>query len=532
MKKLLLISLTIVFVIGLILVGCTKTTTTPSSVAQSVSTPPSSIITPTAITSPTSLIPKYGGTLKILVGNLVDNIGWPASFGAAAQGCLENLLRMDPEGNITPWLAESYKMSDDLKSITFNLRKGIKFHDGSDFNAEVAKWNLDNMINARMEPYWASVDVIDDYTIRVNFTEWVNNLPASFTDGVAFSPFMVSKMAFEKNGIDWMRSHSVGTGPFKFESFQQSVKHRVVRNPDYWVKGKPYLDALEYINIADTFTQGTAMKAGEGDISTAEIEEAADYTSLGFTMDVAGDGNYVLVPDTANADSPWAKKEVREAVEYAIDREGIAQAFGYGYWQAPYQIPPLNNLAYDPNFALARKYDLNKAKQLLLEAGYPDGFKTTMIVANMVKRDVAIAVQADLAKIGIQVNFDFPDMGKFGTYMSVDGTWHNAALFEAMPPTFDPTCISKLQFILSNIGQSWLRPPELMQTFKAAITTLTPEAEKIRAVTDMITKDASLIPIYEPMKGIVMRPEVIVSFNKGELSYLYMHKIEDFWLNK
>ena len=131
-----------------------------------------------------------------------------------------------------------------MKSITFNLRKGVKFHDGSDFNAEVAKWNLDNMIKAEASAFasWASVDIIDDYTIRVNFTKWQSTLPMSFAEGNPWAP-MVSKAAFEKNGLEWMRANPVGTGPFKFESFQLDASLKVVRNPDYWIKGKPYLDA-------------------------------------------------------------------------------------------------------------------------------------------------------------------------------------------------------------------------------------------------------------------------------------------------
>ena len=88
--------------------------------------------------------------------------------------------------------------------ITFSLRKGVKFHDQSDFNASVAKWNLDNFIDAKMQANWASVDVIDDYTIRVNFTRWQNTLLSTFVEPL-FPAFMVSKTAFDKNGIDWMR---------------------------------------------------------------------------------------------------------------------------------------------------------------------------------------------------------------------------------------------------------------------------------------------------------------------------------------
>ena len=123
-------------------------------------------------------------------------------------------------------------MADDLKLITFNLRKGVVFYDGSDFNVEVAKWNLDNMIKAEVSAFalFFSVDIIDDYTIRVNFTKWQSTLPMSFAEGNPWVP-TGSKAAFEKNGLEWMRANPVGTGPFKFESFQLDASLKVVRNP-------------------------------------------------------------------------------------------------------------------------------------------------------------------------------------------------------------------------------------------------------------------------------------------------------------
>ena len=171
-----------------------------------------------------------------------------------AQLSCDTLLRGDKKGNIIPWLAESYKIADDQKSITFSLRKGVKFHDQSDFNALVAKWNLDNFIDAKMQENWASVDVVDDYTIRVNFTKWQNTLLSTFVEPT-FPAFIVSKTAFEKNGKDWMRTHPVGTGPFIFDSSVLDVNYKVKRNPDWWVKGKPYLDGINYIIVGDETDQ-------------------------------------------------------------------------------------------------------------------------------------------------------------------------------------------------------------------------------------------------------------------------------------
>jgi ABC-type transport system substrate-binding protein len=147
---------------------------------------------------------------------------------------MEPLLHATAAGELKPWLAESYKVADDLTSITFNLRKGVKFQDGTDFNAQAAKWNLDNQIQAKRQPYWKSVEVIDDYTIRLNLTQWQNSILSFLADET--DSWMVSPAAFQKNGIDWMRKNPVGTGPFKFVSFASDTGLKTVRNPDYWGK--------------------------------------------------------------------------------------------------------------------------------------------------------------------------------------------------------------------------------------------------------------------------------------------------------
>ena len=233
----------------------------------------------------TSEVNKYGGTLKIiLIAGPQTAGGLPAEvFGPDAtsyQFCMEPLLKGDNKGGVVPWLAESYKLADDLKSITFTLRKGVKFHDGTELTAEIAKWNLDNYIASPTNMYWASAEVIDGNTVKVNFRMWVNTILTSFTGNGAW---MISKAAFEKNGADWARANPVGTGPFKFESFQRDVGYNVVRNPDYWQKGIPYLDAIEIAYIADPMTQKAAMEAGEYHmLQTEPNKNAKDLENLGL----------------------------------------------------------------------------------------------------------------------------------------------------------------------------------------------------------------------------------------------------------
>src|SRR4030042_2986977 len=244
--KRLLILLIALLIITMSIIGCGESGKSTTPATQTTTTPAkTSVTTTTTSPTPTAATPKYGGTLKMaLWASPSGTGGLPAElFGndfLSSQHIIEPLLHVDGKGNLSPCLAESYKVSDDMKSIPFNLRKGGKFHDGTHFNATAAKWNLDNAIASKSQPFWASVDIIDDYTLRLNLSLWTNTILTSLDSA---GTWMVSPTAFEKNGADWMRNNPVGTGPFKFVSFERDVAYKAAKNPDYWMKGKPYLDA-------------------------------------------------------------------------------------------------------------------------------------------------------------------------------------------------------------------------------------------------------------------------------------------------
>ena len=243
-----------------------------------------------------------------------------------------------------------------------------------------------------------------------------------------------------------------------------------------------------------------SMQSGEGEIagftSLQNIDRFSgpDYV---IKMPLASTA-YSLVPDTANADSPWANQKVREAVEYAIDKEGIARTFGHGLMHAPYQIvPPACTLAYNRDFTLGRKYDLEKAKQLIAEAG--GGFETTIIVPPTANKTIATAIQGNLGKDRHQGRYEeFAEMGSWvAKYTSPDATWHNAALYMGIPTITGVDFAAGLQFVFQTIGKSWLRTPELMQAYQDFYNAPTVDIQKIRAVTDMIIKNAAIIPVNE-----------------------------------
>jgi len=550
MKKFLIILVVLIASVSM-LIGCAKTSTTPTPTPSPTPTPtptptPSPTPTPTPTPSPTptptptptpSAAPKYGGTLKVmLIAGPQTAGGWPPGvFGPDAQSyqyCIEPLLHGDGKGGVIPWLAESYKIADDLKSITFNLRKDVKFHDGTLFNAQAAKWNLDNHITAKdsFARYWASVDIIDDYTIKVNFNAWVNTNLDNFVDSPA--SWMVSPAAFEKNGVDWMRNNPVGTGPFKFVSFQRDVSYKVTRNPDYWIKGEPYLNAVEVLYVADPLTQKAAMQAGEADMLQMEPgKAAADMKALGLDVMFQIVTIPCFLPDSAHSDSPYANQKVREAVEYAIDREAIAKAFSYGFWQAPYQIPPPSNAAYNPNFTLARKFDADKAKQLLTEAGYPNGFSTTILVnPALVNRDIMVALQTNLADVGIKAELSFP--ANMGGFIANSNSLDNVLVIQPIlsTPNFNGTF---MYFDGPNFmwNHNFLPSPEFLKLEQASMTSPAVDVNLIRAATDELSKEAAAIPLFEAGLGWALQPYVMNGgwLQRGDSS---LFETQQTWLNK
>jgi ABC-type transport system substrate-binding protein len=506
------------------------------------------------------------------------NIGWPATLqsgGMFIMSYYETLLRSDNKGNLVPWLAESYKVADDQTSITFTIRKGVKFSDGSDLTAAVVKWNLEQYMTpaggapaagtppasapAGAPPAsapaggsptsapaggstagggahpWTSIDVVDDYTVRVNISNWDNTIPASFGDADP-ALFMVSKAAYDKNGQDYLTTHPVGTGPFTLVSYATDASAKLVKNPNYWAtdaKGNklPYLDGLEFTFTADASTTLMMAKAGEIDmnITVSPGKPMADYKDLGWRVNRSYESNEVWVPDSAHADSPWSKLEVREAAEYAVDRAAIAEKYGYGYLQPPNQIPPRDTTAYDANYALARNYDPAKAKELLAQAGYPNGFKTTLIVWPGGQHDIALAEQQYLAQVGIQADVQFVDFGKWSSYIGPQGSYHNA-LLEGPDTAQGPSGLGCVTFAVGLYGNNFQKPPEFLQALGAATTSPTSDVSLIRAATDILTKNALLIPLWSIGGGRVEQPYVIADF--GTRGLPAFSSLETAWLNK
>jgi peptide/nickel transport system substrate-binding protein len=249
MKKGLFIIFGCILVLSMVLVACKSTSTTSTTTTTKPGTTTATTKTTTTTTT-TTTVDMYGGTWK---EGATSAPARPIGYQPEANSdsyiystpCLETLVEAQQDGTISPLLATNWTVADDGSSVILSLRKGIKFHDGSDFNADVCKWNLDLEIAAKAAnaSSWKSVDKIDDYTVRINVTAYQNIMLYNLSTVVAQQ---ISKVNVDKNGISGAEWNPIGTGAFIFVSYDTGSKITYKRNPNYWDPSKPYLEGLTF----------------------------------------------------------------------------------------------------------------------------------------------------------------------------------------------------------------------------------------------------------------------------------------------
>jgi ABC-type transport system substrate-binding protein len=386
----------------------------------------------TPVTAPVSaLTPQYGGKLRLASTYVPPpRMGVPGRINVGAvwlEPMVEHFLRVDREGNIHPHLIESWEESKDGLQLTMHVRKGIKFHDGSDFNAGAAKWNL---IKARETngtlQLLSAVEVIDDYTLVLHMKTYDNH----FLPTLAYSAgFVLSPAAYQKYGEEYCMVHPVGTGPFKFVSYEQDSKIVAKKFDGYWQKGKPYLDKIEMLYVKEMADAVNLLRNGQVDaVVNINGESAAALKFEGYVIIDLPWTMEGLLPDSLNIDSVLADKRVRQAIECAIDRPAIVEKLGYGYWGNLTQLATPRVSGYNPDIK-GREYNPAKAKKLLAEAGYPDGFQCKLIGGEGTElKNIFKMVQENLADVGIKAEIEIADPARWKEYRD-NKPWHNAMLF-------------------------------------------------------------------------------------------------------
>ncbi len=346
----------------------------------------------------------------IVIGMQLEPPNLDPTSGAAAAidevvyaNIFEGLTRYRPDGSIAPALAESWDISDDGLVYTFRLHKGVKFHDGTAMDASDVKFSLDrarapDSTNAQKGLFKGikSVEVVDPLTVRITLKQpnggFLTNL--AWGDAVIVAPESIATDA----------TKPIGTGPFKFRTWVKGDRVEIVRNPDYW--GTPVrLEKATFKFISDPTAAFAAMMAGDID---AFPGYPAPETLPQFKADprfkvVVGSTEGETILAMNNKNEYFRDRRVREAVAHAINRQEIIDGamFGYGTPIGTHFAP--HNPAYVDLTSLSQ-YDPALSRKLLAEAGYPDGFTTTLKLPppSYARRGGEI-IASQLRKVGIKV---------------------------------------------------------------------------------------------------------------------------------
>ncbi|MDR7341740.1 glutathione transport system substrate-binding protein [Pantoea alhagi] len=335
---------------------------------------------------------------------------------AVAKSFYQGLFGFDKDMKLVNVLAESYHASPDGLTWTIKLRSGVKFQDGTDFNADAVKVNLDRASdeNNHLKRYnlfkhIATTEVVDPTTVKITlkqpFSAFINILahPAAA---------MISPTALKKYGKE-IGFHPVGTGPYQFVTWNQTDFVKVKKWEGYWKQGYPKLDSITWRPIVDNNTRAAMLQTGEANFAFPIPYEQAKRLEKNSKLDLVSTPSIMQRYISFNVtQKPFDNPKVREAINYAINRQALSKVAFAGYaTPATGIVPP--SIEYAQSYP-AIEYNPAKARQLLKEAGFPDGFSTTLWSSHnhSTAQKVLQFTQQQLAQVGIKVKVTAMDAGQ------------------------------------------------------------------------------------------------------------------------
>ncbi|HYE90285.1 MAG TPA: ABC transporter substrate-binding protein [Terriglobales bacterium] len=330
-----------------------------------------------------------------------------ATAGVVFYNIQEALVKVDRNGKLVPWLAERWHTSDN-RNYTFFLKRGVKFHNGRELKAADVKFVIERAMNPEtkhpaINQYKPIADIIvkDDYTVTVALRE----VQANFLLTMARQGTVI----YPREAVETMKSAPIGTGPFMIQDWVRGDRIVLKKNADYHVKGLPKLDRVTYRFIPDPNAVQAALKAGDVDVSLFGLgpEHVTELKKDARFQVIVGDTTNDVILAMNNAKKPYADVKVRRAVTHAINKPDVLKGamFGMGKILGS-NVDPLN--PYFLDLANAMPHDPGKAKKLLAEAGYPNGFETVLKVAPQYYYTVRTGeILADqLKKVGVNVKIE------------------------------------------------------------------------------------------------------------------------------
>lgn len=452
----------------------------------------------------------------------------------------ETLVNRAVDGSLFPSLATEWHVAEDRPDVwVFKLREGVKFHDGADFTAEDVVFSLDrarseNSNMRQLHSAIESVTAVDDHTVEVKMTGpsplYPNNLTNTFIMDKGWSEtHNLQKVQDYAAGED---NHAVrntnGTGPYVLESREVDVRSVLKRNENHWAEAKPVVTEIIYLPIAENATRVAALLSGEvdlvQDVPVQDIERLAATPGLkvetgpenriiyfGYRMD-----DKILKSSNIRDKNPLADPRVREAFHLAVDREAIKRVVMRGNSvPAGVAMPPFV-AGWTPELDAFPKPDAERAKALLAEAGYPDGFTITLDTPNnRYVNDEAIsqAVVGMLGRIGVRVTLASRPVAQHSPLVTNDDT--DFYLLGWGVPTFDSAYVFN-DLIHSRTGKfgaynpSGYSDPELDAKIEALATEVDKEKRdaSVAEIWAQVQRDRVLLPIHNQVLAYAMKDKL------------------------
>lgn len=454
--------------------------------------------------------PQRGGTLRIAQSVEPQGLDPTTNTAAAVDRVLynnvyEGLVKLNRDGGIVPGLAERWEFSPDGLVWTFHLRRGVKFHDGSDFTAEDVIFTIQRNQNPdvpNIHPEYyntiARMEALDDHTVRFTLSQFDSLFLFNLARGD--SAILASDYTGDLN------VQPNGTGPFKFEERVPGDRIVLEKFDAYYIEELPYLDGVVFTFIPDPSAAFAALQAGDIDVlerSNVENAPVAQGDSRFTVFNGASTGEVILSMNNARA--PFNDKRVRQAVAYALDRQEIIDIaqFGFGIPVGSH-MSPLNENYVDTTWRYTR--DVEKAKALLAEAGFSNGFDVVMSIPSNLQYAVnsAQVIQQQLAEVGIRAEIELVEF---------PGQWLEKVFFA--PNDYQMSIIAHVEeFDIDIYARTTYYFRYDSEAFREALSRARAEPdpttrEQLYAIAQyLIAEDVATFPLYELSNALILSSKV------------------------
>jgi len=352
---------------------------------------------------------KWGWALPTSWDPVFSSAGWDVH---ALSLVYAGLTKLDPKGSAVPALASAWTYDSAGTKVTFTLRPGLKFSDGSALDATAVKKSLERGISdpkSLVAPQLTSVKAVsapDAGTVVIDLTHADYQIPNLLAGKTGM---IVNPAAFTADAAGFA-AEPAGSGPFTLTSYTQNAKAVLARNPGYWDAASIKLTGFELYPLPDPSTVVAALQSGQYNVAQIPGSQVEAAKAAGLDVQVIS-SMVVATLDVNSAKTPFDDPKVVEALKYAIDREALLKTQAFGYGEVTYQPFPKGYAGYDAGSADLFAYNPAKAKQLLAEAGHADGLDIALTTS--AAQGVPEQVQAQLKEVGINAKIDVIPLAQF-----------------------------------------------------------------------------------------------------------------------